>query len=79
MTGVGPILVFDTSTLPSVSVDESVWLDAVSSPTIKPLFFVETLADLKKEVGEGRTPEQGVGNLAENTPTGGHPCALDAC
>ena len=45
----------------------------------KPLFFVETLADLKKEVGEGRTPEQVVGNLAEKAPTGGHPCALDAC
>jgi hypothetical protein len=37
------------------------------------LFFVETLADIEKEVESGRTPEQVVGNLAEKTPTGGLP------
>lgn len=73
MAGVGPILLFDKSTLQSLSVDESVWFDTFYYPTITPLFFVETLADLEKEVGEGRTPEQVVGNLAEKTPTGGHP------
>lgn len=73
MSGVGPILLFDKSTLQSLSVDESVWLDAFYYPSITPLFFVETLADLEKEVGEGRTPEQVVGNLAEKTPPGGHP------
>ncbi len=73
MAGVGPILLFDKSTLQSLSVDESVWLDAFYYPNITPLFFVETLADLEKEVDRGRTPEQVVGNLAEKTPTGGQP------
>lgn len=66
----GPITVFDKSALESLSVDESVWLDAFYSPITTPLFFVETLADLEKEVEKGRTPEQVVGNLAEKTPTG---------
>jgi hypothetical protein len=71
--GVGPILLFDKSTLESLSVDEAVWLDTHYRPNITPLFFVETLADLEKEVGRGRTPEQVVGNLAEKTPTGSPP------
>ncbi len=56
--GVGPILIFDKSTLQSLSVDESVWLDAFYLSNITPLFFVETLADLEKEVATGRTPEK---------------------
>ncbi len=71
--GVGPILLFDKSTLQSLSVDEAVWLDTFYLPNITPLFFVETLADLEKEVDRGRTPEQVVGELAEKTPTGGRP------
>lgn len=35
---------------------------------ITPLFFVETLADLEKQVQRGRTPEQVVGSLAYKTP-----------
>jgi hypothetical protein len=73
MPGTGPILIFDKSTLQSLSVDESVWLDAFYLPNKTPLFFVETLADLEKEMRDGRTPEQVVGNLAEKTPTGGYP------
>jgi hypothetical protein len=73
MSGIGPILIFDKSTLQGLSIDESVWLDAFFYPNITPLFFVETLADIEKEAGRGRTPEQIVGNLAEKTPTGGHP------
>jgi len=69
--GLGPILLFDKSTLQSLSVDESVWFDAFYYPNVTPLFFVETLADLEKEMSKGRTPEQVVGNLAEKTPTGG--------
>jgi len=68
----GPIVVFDKSALQSLSVDEAVWLHAFYTPNITPLFFVETLADLEKEVGRGRTPEEVVGNLAEKTaPMGG--------
>jgi hypothetical protein len=61
------------SLLQSISLDESVWLDAFFSSNITPLFFVETLADLEKEVAEGRTPEEVVGNLAQKTPESGLP------
>ncbi len=71
MAGAGPILLFDKSVLHSLSVDESVWFDTFYFPCITPLFFVETLADLEKEVAEGRSPEDVVGNLAEKTPLGG--------
>ncbi len=69
----GPITIFDKSALESLSVDEAVWLDAHYSANITPLFFVETLADLEKEVAGGRIPEQVVGNLAEKTPDAGEP------
>jgi hypothetical protein len=71
MPGAGPILLFDKSALQSLTVDESVWLDTFYFPCITPLFFIETLADLEKEVQKGRTPEEVVGNLAEKTPLGG--------
>jgi hypothetical protein len=71
MPGAGPILLFDKSLLQGLSVDEAVWLDTFYFPCITPLFFVETLADLEKEVGKGRKPEDVVGNLAEKTPLGG--------
>ena len=71
MSGLGPILLFDKSTLQSLNVDESVWFDTFYYPVGTPLFFVETLADLAKEVEKERTPKQVVGNLAEKSPTGG--------
>lgn len=64
----GPILIFDKSTLQSLSIDEAVWLDTFFYANITPLFFVETLADLEKKVAVGRTPEKVVGSLAEKTP-----------
>jgi hypothetical protein len=64
----GPFLIFDKSALQSFSVDESNWLDNFFGNVITPLFFTETLADLEKEVGKGRTPEQVVGSLAIRTP-----------
>jgi hypothetical protein len=70
---VGPVLIFDKSALQGLSVDEAVWLDTFYYSNITPLFFVETLADLERDVAQGRTPEQVVGNLAEKTPTGGRP------
>ncbi len=63
-----PILIFDKSTLQSLNPDEAVWLDNFFLTNITPLFFIETLADLEKEVRAGRTPEQVVGNLAYKTP-----------
>lgn len=69
----GPILIFDKSTLESLNPDETVWLDQFFLVNITPLFFVETLADLEKEVKKGRTPEHVVGSLAYKTPD------LDSC
>ena len=64
----GPILIFDKSALQALSVDESNWLDHFFLTNITPLFLTETLADLEKQVHDGRTPEQVVGNLAFKTP-----------
>lgn len=64
----GPILIFDKSTLESLNPDETVWLDNFFMTNITPLFFVETLADLEKQMRSGRTPEEVVGNLAYKTP-----------
>jgi hypothetical protein len=41
------------------------------------VFFVETLADLSKEVEEGRTPELVVGNIAAKTPETGSVVSID--
>jgi hypothetical protein len=70
---VGPILIFDKSALQSLSVDESVWLDQFFLANITPLFYVETLADLEKEVQKGNTPEGVVGLIAAKAPTGAAP------
>jgi hypothetical protein len=63
----GPILIFDKSALQGLSVDESCWLGQFYSSNITPLFYVETLADLEKEVRRGRTSEQIVGDIARKT------------
>lgn len=64
----GPTIIFDKSFLESINPDEAVWLDNFFLSNITPLFFVETLADLEKEVRKGRTPEAIVGSLAYRTP-----------
>ncbi len=64
----GPILIFDKSALQALSLDESNWLDNFFLTNVTPLFFAETLADLEKEVGRGRTAEEVVGHLALKTP-----------
>lgn len=74
---VGPTALFDKSFLQSLSIDESVWFDRYFSANICPLFYIETLGDLEKSVGEGRTPEREVRAIAEKTPTmSGMPCAF---
>lgn len=71
----GPIALFDKSFLQSLSLDESVWFDHFFYPTICPLFYVETLADLSKSGGSGRTPEDEVRIIADKTPVqAGGPC-----
>ena len=64
-------MIFDKSALQSFSLDESVWLENFFLTNITPLFFVESLADLEKEMGEGKTPEDVVGALASKTPVNG--------
>jgi hypothetical protein len=70
----GPITIFDKSFLQSLNIDESVWFDNFYLVNISPLFYMETLADLAKEMTRGRTPEQIVGDIASKTPEmGGSP------
>jgi len=64
----GPIAVFDKSALQSLSVDESVLFDNFYLPVVTPLFFVETLADLEKNVRKGHSAEEVVGIIAAKTP-----------
>jgi len=70
------MLIFDKSALQALTVNESNWLDNFFLNNITPLFLTETLADLEKQVGAGRTPEEVVGDLALKTPDmQGYPCA----
>lgn len=64
----GPLTIFDKSALQSLNMDESVWLDTFFLVNVVPLFYVETLADLEKDVAEGKSPEDLVGMLAAKTP-----------
>jgi hypothetical protein len=64
----GPILIFDKSTLQALNPDEAHWLDNFFMSNITPLFYIETLADLDKQVKAGKTPEQVVGEIAYKTP-----------
>ena len=64
----GPSLIFDKSALQALNPDEAMWLDNFYMCNITPLFFVETLADLEKEVRAGKTPEQAVGHIAYKSP-----------
>jgi hypothetical protein len=69
----GPITIFDKSALQALNLDEAVWFDAFFLANVVPMFYVETLADLEKEVAAGKTPEEVVGRLAEKTPSGAMP------
>jgi len=64
----GPILIFDKSTLQALNPDEAHWLDNFFISNITPLFYIETLADLEKEVRKGKSPEQVVGEIAYKSP-----------
>ena len=64
----GPISLFDKSFLQSLNINESLWFDHFYLAIISPLFFMETLADLEKEMKGGRTAEQIVGEISAKTP-----------
>lgn len=75
----GPITLFDKSFLQSLSVDESVWFGHYYIPVVCPLFYVETLADLDKDVGPNRSPEKEVSIIAQKFPEqSASPCAHHA-
>lgn len=63
----GPITLFDKSFLQSLKIDESMWFDNFFYSVICPIFYVETLADLKK-TRLRRPPEQEVGIIADKFP-----------
>ena len=63
----GPTTLFDKSFLQSLSVDESVWFDNFFISVICPIFYVETLADLKK-TNPRRDPEEEVRIIADKFP-----------
>lgn len=69
----GPVVIFDKSALQALSMDESVWFDAFFSANITPLFYVETLADLAKDLGAEQAAEDLVGLLADKTPSDAYP------
>jgi hypothetical protein len=73
----GPITLFDKSALQSLNLDEAVWFDNFYRTIISPLFFVETLADLSKEMAQGKSPEQIVGSIAAKTPETGSVISVD--
>src|SRR5882672_101531 len=64
----GPSLIFDKSSLESLNIHEAALMDNFYMSTITPLFFVECLADLEKQMKSGSSPEQLVGSLADRTP-----------
>jgi hypothetical protein len=64
----GPILIFDKSALQALNPDQAHWMDNFFISNITPLFYIETLADLVKQVKAGKTPEQVVGEIAYKTP-----------
>lgn len=52
----GPTIIFDKSTLQSISIDESVFLQQFFLTNLTPLFYVETLGDLDLGVHKGGKP-----------------------
>lgn len=63
----GPMLLFDKSSLQGLKENEAIWLDHFFNTVISPIFFVETLADLEKQLPD-RTAEREVAIIASKTP-----------
>lgn len=68
---IGPKILFDKSFLQSLNIDESVWFNHFYICNVCPMFYIETLADLEKEIKNGRTAEEIIGNIAEKFPQTG--------
>ncbi len=61
----GPVLIFDKSTIQSLSAGEAQWLTHMYYSNITPVLFLEIMADLKKMSSNERTPEQWVSGPAK--------------
>lgn len=74
----GPVILFDKSTLEMLSIDQSIWLDEFFFTNICPMLYSETLADLTKSRKDRTNPVdaiQLVGEIAAKTPVDGvAPC-----
>lgn len=64
----GPTTLFDKSFLQALTMDESVLFDNFFIPVVCPIFYVETLADLKKKTRPSRKPEDEVRIIADKCP-----------
>jgi hypothetical protein len=62
----GPVVIFDKSFLHSLNPDEAAVFSRFFLVNLTPVFFIETLADLRKET-PGRSPEIEVAGLAYKT------------
>jgi hypothetical protein len=60
-----PTIIFDKSTIQSLSAAEAQWLTHMFYSNITPVLFLEIMADLKKTPKDKRTPEQFVSGLAK--------------
>jgi hypothetical protein len=69
----GPILILDKSAFQNLSLDEVVWLHRFYHVNVTPLFLVEVLGDLSKEMRGGRTAADVVGDFARKTLLAGPP------
>jgi hypothetical protein len=70
------LALFDKSFIQSLTVDESVWFDRFFYPVVRPVFYVETLADLSKKPRGDRTADAEVRIIADKFPEmSGTPCA----
>ncbi|MBN4077964.1 hypothetical protein JYT29_01400 [Nitrospina gracilis] len=65
----GPTIIYDKSTLQSLTSQEANWLHHHFHAVLTPTLFCEVLGDLKKEFKRGKTPEEEVAILAKKIPS----------
>ncbi len=64
----GPTVLFDKSVIELMNVDEAAIFDCLYSSVICPIYFIEVLADLRKEHTSGREHTKVVADIARKTP-----------
>ncbi len=61
----GPTLIYDKSTIQSLTSKEAYWLHHHFHVVLTPTLFIEVLGDLKKVSRRGKSPEEEVSILAD--------------